>query len=153
VRYTSAVVSEDLHVERDGARAVIPGADLRWVAVRSAGPGGQNVNKVATKVELRFDLPGTRALSAEQKARLRQLARRRLDADGFVVVTSQRTRNRLQNLADARRKLADLVAEALVPPAPRVATRPSRAAVRRRMEDKRRRAERKRGRRPVRGEG
>jgi ribosome-associated protein len=143
-------MSGDLHVERDGVHVVIPGADLRWVAVRSAGPGGQNVNKVATKVELRFDLPGTRALRADVKARLRELARGRLDARGFVVVTSQRTRNRVQNLADARRKLAALVAAALVPPVPRVATRPTRGAERRRMEDKRRRADRKRDRRAVR---
>lgn len=133
----------DLHVDD---RVTIPGRDLSWDAVRASGPGGQNVNKVATKVDLRFDLQGTEVLTDEQKARLRSLPGVRLDAFGRVVVVSQRTRNRVRNLADARDKLATLVAQALPEPKARRRRKPSKAAAKRRMEDKRRRAETKRGR-------
>lgn len=129
------------------SRVVIPGEDLSWRAVRASGPGGQHVNKVSTKVELRFDLPGTTALSAPQKARLRRLAATRLDADGRIVITSQLTRNRVRNLEDARAKLAELIRPALVPPKHRRATKPSRAAKRRRLDAKRRRSDTKHTRR------
>ncbi len=89
------------------ARVVIPAAELAWTAVRASGPGGQNVNKVASKVELRFDLANTQALSPSVKARLGQLAENRLDADGCILITSQLTRDQHQNLEDAREKLAD----------------------------------------------
>jgi ribosome-associated protein len=125
---------------------VIPAADLSWRAVRASGPGGQNVNKVATKVELRFDLAGTRALGPEVKARLHRLARGRLDAEGRIVIASQKTRTQERNLEDARARLAALVEAALIPPRPRKATRPSRASKRRRLDDKRRQGDKKRGR-------
>jgi ribosome-associated protein len=140
-------MSSDLVIDD---RVVLPGRDLSWTAARSSGPGGQNVNKVATKVVLRFDLPGTEALSPAVKARLRKIARGRLDADGRVVVTSQATRNRVRNLEDAREKLAELVRAALVEPRHRRTTRPSRAARERRLRDKHLRAERKRDRTPIR---
>ena len=124
------------------ATTVIPGRDLSWTAVRSSGPGGQNVNKVSTKVVLRFDLPGTTALSDAVKARLRGLAR--LDAEGRVIVTSQATRNRVRNVEDARRKLAELIRAALVEPKARRATKPSRAVRARRLRDKRHHSEKKR---------
>ncbi|MBW2527223.1 MAG: aminoacyl-tRNA hydrolase [Deltaproteobacteria bacterium] len=130
----------DLHIR--GA-LVIPGDDLSWRAVRSSGPGGQNVNKVSTKVELRFDLAGTRALPGPVKARLRRLARGRIDADGRVLITSQLTRNRVQNLQDARSKLADLIRRALVAPKRRRPTRRTRASERRRLDDKRRQSDKK----------
>ncbi len=129
------------------AAVTIPGSDLRWRAVRSSGPGGQNVNKVSTKVELRFDLPSTRALDDAVKARLRALAANRLDADGLLIITSERTRTREHNLSDARTKLAVLIHRALTPPKPRRPTRPSRASKQRRLEDKRRQSTRKRTRR------
>ncbi|HOU94031.1 MAG TPA: aminoacyl-tRNA hydrolase, partial [Polyangiaceae bacterium] len=75
------------------ARVTIPASDLSWTAVRSSGPGGQNVNKVASKVELRFHLETTGALDAATKARLRALAGHRLDADGALVVVAQASRN------------------------------------------------------------
>jgi ribosome-associated protein len=125
---------------------VVPGRDLTWTAVRSSGPGGQNVNKVATKVELRFDLEGNESLAPDVKARLRSQAAGRLDAEGRLVVFSQLTRNRLRNLRDARDKLAALIAAALVAPKARRPTRPSRAARRRRLEDKRRQSDKKRDR-------
>jgi ribosome-associated protein len=125
---------------------VIPGDELTVIAVRSSGPGGQNVNKVATKIELRFDLAGTTALTAAVKARLALICKGRLDADGRVIVTSEATRNRIQNLTKARDKLAALIREALVPPKPRHKTKPTRSSQMRRVEDKRRHAAVKRGR-------
>ena len=130
-------------------RVTIPGRDLSWGAARASGPGGQNINKVATKVTLRFDLRGTEALTQTQKRRLRKLAGRRLDADGGVLVTAQAERSQSQNLERARATLRRLVLEALVPPKPRVATKPSRAQKRRRLQDKRRQSEKKQSRAPV----
>ena len=118
-------------------RVTIPGGELTWTAVRSGGPGGQNVNKVASKVELRFDLPGTRALAPEVKARLRTIAAGKLDSDGRILLTSQRTRDQVKNLADAREKLAELVRRALFVPKPRRPTKPSRGSKERRLEGKR----------------
>lgn len=125
-------------------RITIPAAELSWTAARSGGPGGQNVNKVASKVELRFDLAATRSLSEDTKARLRSLAGWRIDAEGKLLVTSQLTRDQLRNLEDARAKLAELIRRALYVPPPRRPTRPSRAAKARRMDEKRVVGERKR---------
>jgi len=132
---------------RINASVTVPAADLAVRAVRSSGPGGQNVNKVASKVELRFDLRGTRALGDDTKARLASLARGRMDADGRVVVTSEAARDQPRNLEDARAKLAALVARALVPPRPRKATRPTAGSRARRLEAKHRRGAVKRARR------
>ena len=126
------------------SRVIIPGAELSATAVRASGPGGQNVNKVSTKVELRFDLRQSSVLDPAAKGRLRSLAAGRLDADGRLVVVSQLTRSRERNLEDAREKLAELVRRALVPPAPRKKTRPSAARRRERLEGKRRHSEKKR---------
>jgi ribosome-associated protein len=123
---------------------ILPGSDLSWTAVRSGGPGGQNVNKVASKVELRFDLPGTDALSPDVKARLRRLAAGRLDADGRILIVSQVTRAQPQNLEDARERLAALVRAALRPPKRRRKTRPTRASKERRLGEKRKHSEKKR---------
>jgi ribosome-associated protein len=128
---------------RIDARVVIPESDLSWTAVRSSGPGGQHVNKTATKVELRFDLRGTTSLPAGAKARLRALARGRLDPDGRLLVVSQKTREQGRNLEDARERLAELVRQALVVPKVRRATRPTRASKARRVEAKRQRSAKK----------
>jgi ribosome-associated protein len=133
-------MSEPLDI--DGV-VTIPGAELSWTSVRASGPGGQNVNKVASKVELRFDLAGSRALSPDVKARVRALAGWRVDAEGRLVLVSQLTRDRARNLEDARAKLAALVRIALHPPRKRKATRPSLGAKRRRLEDKRKHGEKK----------
>ena len=119
------------------AHVVIPEAELRWTAVRASGPGGQNVNKVSSKVDLRFDFERSSALSDELKARLRIKAAARLDADGQIQITSQLTRNQSDNLEDARQKLALLLRAALVTPKARRKTKPSRAKKAKRVAEKR----------------
>jgi len=91
----------------------VPAAALTIRAVRASGPGGQNVNKVATKIDLRVDLQRVEGLSDAARSRLHTLARHRLDADGRLVVTSQATRDQARNLEDARDKVRALVAAAL----------------------------------------
>jgi ribosome-associated protein len=126
---------------------VIPEGAISVRAVRSSGPGGQNVNKVASKVELRVDLERISGLGADARARLTALAAARLDADGRLLVTSQRTRDQHRNLEDAREKVRHLVARALQTPRRRRPTAPSRAARERRLAEKKRAATRKRDRR------
>jgi len=119
---------------------VVPEAAVEWRAVRSSGPGGQNVNKVASKVELRVDLAAVGGLSAPARARLAALAAARLDGEGRLLVTSQRTRDQHRNLEDAREKVRKLVERAMREPRPRRLTQPSRAATERRLRQKRVRA-------------
>ena len=124
----------------------VPAHALTMRAVRASGPGGQNVNKVATKVELRVDLDAIEGLSAAARARLATLTRGRLDAEGRLFVTSQATRNQARNVEDARAKVSSLVAAALREPRARRASRPPAGARERRLESKKRRAALKRGR-------
>lgn len=128
------------------ADVAVPADALTVTAVRASGPGGQNVNKVSSKVELRVDLAAVTGLPDDARARLALLAAPRLDAEGKLLVTSQRTRDRERNLEDARAKVIALIEKALIRPVPRKPTKPSRSAVRRRLSDKRHAAERKQGR-------
>jgi ribosome-associated protein len=122
----------------------IPGRALTVRAVRASGPGGQNVNKVATKIDLRVDLDAIEGLSDAARARLATLAAHRLDADGRLVVTSQATRNQARNLDDARAKVRALVGAALVRPRARKASAPPAGARERRLTAKKQRASLKR---------
>src|SRR5215470_13139011 len=115
----------------------VPAGALSVRAVRASGPGGQNVNKVATKIDLRVDLDAIEGLPDPARDRLRALARHRLDAEGRLVVTSQASRNQARNLEDAREKVRALIAAALVRPRPRTATRPTKAAREQRLGAKR----------------
>ena len=124
---TPLVVSKDV---------TLPASDLEWEAVRAQGPGGQNVNKVSSKVVLSFDFEGSVALTEPQRTRLRALSKNTLDAEGRIVMTSQKTRDQQRNLDDARDKLRELVKQALVVPKKRKPTKPSKAVKRRRVDDK-----------------
>jgi len=128
-------------------RVVVPPSALSFRAVRASGPGGQNVNKVSSKVELRVVLDEIQGLEPEQRRRLDTIARGRLDGFGVLVVASQKTRSQLQNLDDAREKVRTLIEASLAAPKPRKATKPSRAARKRRLESKRRQSEKKESRR------
>lgn len=135
---------EPLHVSPG---VVVPETAIEMRAVRASGPGGQNVNKVASKVELRVDLSCVLGLDAAALARLRERAASRLDALGRLVVTSQRSRDQSRNLFDARSKLRELIAEALVEPKRRRRTRPTASSREARLSAKRRDSDRKRARR------
>jgi ribosome-associated protein len=121
--------------------------------IHAAGPGGQNVNKVASAVQLRFDLRRLPALPAAVRARAERLAGRRLTQDGVVVITARRFRTQERNRRDARDRLVALLRRAAVPPEPRRRTRPPAAAREERLRRKARRAARKVERRAVPEEG
>ncbi len=111
-----------------------------------AGPGGQNVNKVSTKVDVRVPIEAILGLDAGALARLRALARTKLDAEGRIHAISQKTRDQARNIEDALDKIRELVAAAKIVPIMRRPTKPTRGSVRRRLDDKRRAGERKKNR-------
>lgn len=129
------------------AGVVIPDGELEVQFARSGGPGGQNVNKVATKVEVRFNPSTSRALTDYDRTWLLQRLATKLTGQGELIVTSDLTRNQGQNRRDALEKLAALLREALKRPKHRRATRPTRGSVERRIDAKRRRSDIKRQRR------
>jgi ribosome-associated protein len=126
----------------------VPDEELEWSFARSGGPGGQNVNKVASKAVLRWKAAGTAApIPPAAWARMRARFPSRFTTDGDVVISSQATRDQDRNRQDCLEKLAGMIRDALVEPRPRKATKPSKAARRRRVADKRRQSAKKRDRR------
>jgi ribosome-associated protein len=138
-----------IHID---TRIRIEESELSERFIRSPGPGGQNVNKVATAVQLRFDVARSPSLPEDVRARLIRLAGRRVDGEGVLTIEAHRFRARERNREDARERLAALVARAAHRPKPRVATRPTRASKERRLESKRVQGTVKRGRAQPRGD-
>jgi ribosome-associated protein len=118
------------------SHVTIPDADLSLAFVRASGPGGQNVNKVASAVQLRFDLDGTQVLEAPVKTRLRALAGRRVTDDGALLIIARNHRTQEQNRREAHERLAELIRQALIRPKVRKATKPTRASKERRLDSK-----------------
>ena len=114
----------------------LPDQDLTWSFVRASGPGGQNVNKVATAAQLRFNLAGTMSLEPVAKERLKSLAGRRVTEDGALIIVARNQRTQEANRREALERLGDLIRRALVAPKTRKATRPTRAARERRLQTK-----------------
>ena len=122
----------------------IPDEELEWKFIRSSGPGGQNVNKVASAVQLRFLLPQNTSLPAAVRSRLQRLAGQRLIDDGTILLSARTERSQEQNRRAALERLAGLVRAALIEPKIRKKTRPTRASKERRIDTKKRRAGTKR---------
>jgi ribosome-associated protein len=118
----------------------IDDSELSESFVRASGPGGQNVNKVASAVQLRFDVRHSPSLPNDVAIRLMRLAGKRLTKDGVIVIIAQQHRTQERNRADARERLADLIRQAEVPPVPRRATKVPRAEKKRRVEGKKHRS-------------
>jgi ribosome-associated protein len=122
---------------------VIDESELQWEFVRSGGPGGQNVNKVATAVQLRFDVEGSQSLTQEIKERITRIAGRRMTSDGTLLIKAQRFRSQERNRVDALERLQEIIGEALRKPKRRIRTRPTASSRMQRLESKRKRAAKK----------
>jgi len=137
------MASDDLPVSNG---VTIPADELTYAASRSSGPGGQHVNTADTRIQLRWN-PGTsRALTDAQRARVLRALASRLTEGGEIILASDAHRSQRRNREEVRQRLAQMLREALVPPKPRKATRPTASSRARRLDDKRRRGEIKKGR-------
>jgi len=126
---------------------VIPDEDFEWKFIRASGPGGQNVNKVSSAVQLRFRLAENSTLPAAVKHRLRRLAGQRLNDDGSILIAARSERSQEQNRREALARLETLILAALVAPKVRKKTRPTKGSQERRIQTKKQRGDTKRGRR------
>lgn len=135
-----------IHVTRN---IVIDESEIQQEFVHASGPGGQNVNKVATAVQLRFDVSNSPSLPDDVRRRLVRLAGKRITKDGVLIVKAQRFGTQAQNRQDAIARLVELIRKATEKPKPRRKTKPTLASKRRRLEAKRRRSETKRTRRSI----
>ncbi len=144
---TTESADDDKHIVVN-ERLTIPRDEITFTFMRSSGPGGQNVNKVNTKVRLRWSVKSTDSLEDDVKERFMRKYRRRITTDGDFILTSQRYRDQSRNVADCLEKLKTMLMEVAESPAKRKKTKPSRASVRRRIGEKRRRSQRKQQRRP-----
>ncbi len=126
----------------------IPDEELEWKFIRASGPGGQNVNKVASAVQLRFLLPRNTSLPVAVRNRLRRLAGQRINDDGTILIAARSERSQEQNRRDALERLAELIGAAMIEPKVRKKTRPTRASKERRIDTKKRRGTTKQGRGP-----
>ncbi len=124
----------------------IPDEEFEWKFIRSSGPGGQNVNKVATAVQLRFLLPRNTSLPVAARNRLRRIAGQKINDDGTILITARSERSQDQNKRDALERLADLIRTAMIEPKIRKKTRPTKASKERRIDTKKRRGDTKQGR-------
>ena len=127
-------------------QVTIPVAELVYTASRSSGPGGQHVNTTDTRIQLRWNLEGSTALTEAQRDRIRRALASRLTEAGDLLLASDKHRSQRRNREEVTQRLAALVREALVPPKPRRKTKPTRASKERRLDDKKRRSEVKKGR-------
>jgi ribosome-associated protein len=135
------VGAKDMAVIPVTPRIALDERELDETFVRASGPGGQNVNKLSTAVQLRFDVRRSPSLPDPVRARLERLAGSRLTSEGVLVITAQRHRTQERNRKDALDRLLELIREAAIPPTPRRPTRPTHASKRRRLEGKARRAQ------------
>jgi ribosome-associated protein len=124
----------------------IPDEEFEWKFIRASGPGGQNVNKVASAVQLRFLLPQNTSLPVAARNRLRRLAGQRINDDGTILISARSERSQEQNRRDALDRLAELIHTALIEPKIRKKTRPTKASKERRIDTKKRRSDTKQGR-------
>ncbi|MDI9602234.1 MAG: alternative ribosome rescue aminoacyl-tRNA hydrolase ArfB [Acidobacteriota bacterium] len=131
-------------------QVTLPGHELWLEFSHASGPGGQNVNKLSTRATLCWSVDASGALTPEQKRRVRTRLRSRISVDGVLRVSSSRRRSQLANRREAERRLAELLAEALQKPKPRIPTKPSRASQERRLSAKKRRGDLKRARGAIR---
>ena len=124
----------------------IPDEELEWKFIRASGPGGQNVNKVSSAVQLRFLLPQNTSLPVAARNRLRRLAGQKINDDGTILISARSERSQEQNRREALERLAELLHSALVEPKIRKKTRPTKASKERRIDTKKRRSDTKQGR-------